>query len=108
MLIVRIPFFDFGVFSCAFSPAILYILRLTLRVLTSKSISPHFKPYQPKYCKRGTGSVHQVSKNVWEGRYTPTVNGKRIARNIYADSEEECEKKLEGLIKEMKVEFGLK
>ena len=45
-----------------------------------------FKPYQPKYRKRGTGSVHQVSKNVWEGRYTPTVNGKRIARNIYADS----------------------
>ena len=44
-----------------------------------------FKPYQPKYRKRGTGSVHQVSKNVWEGRYTPTVNGKRIARNIYAD-----------------------
>ena len=67
-----------------------------------------FKPYQPKYRKRGTGSVHQVSKNVWEGRYTPTVNGKRIARNIYADSEEECEVKLEALIKEMKAEFGIK
>ena len=67
-----------------------------------------FKPYQPKYRKRGTGSVHQVSKNVWEGRYTPTVNGKRIARNIYADSEEECEIKLEALIKEMKAEFGIK
>lgn len=67
-----------------------------------------FKPYQPKYRKRGTGSVHQVSKNVWEGRYTPTVNGKRIARNIYADSEEECEKKLEALIQEMKAEFGIK
>ena len=67
-----------------------------------------FKPYQPKYRKRGTGSVHQVSKNVWEGRYTPTVNGKRIARNIYADSEEECEVKLEVLIKEMKEEFGIK
>ncbi len=37
-----------------------------------------------------------------------TVNGKRIARNIYADSEEECEKKLEELIKEMKAEFGIK
>ena len=67
-----------------------------------------FKPYQPKYRKRGTGSVHQVSKNVWEGRYTPTVNGKRIARNIYANSEEECEKKLEALIKEMKAEFGIR
>ena len=40
--------------------------------------------------------------------YTPTVNGKRIARNIYADSEEECEIKLESLIKEMKAEFGIR
>ena len=31
-----------------------------------------------------------------------------IARNIYADSEEECEKKLEELIREMKAEFGIK
>ena len=66
-----------------------------------------FKPYQPKYRKRGTGSVHQVSKNVWEGRYTPTVDGKRVARNVYADSEEECEKKLEELIREMKAEYGI-
>ena len=74
----------------------------------NKPKTVEFKPYQPKYRKRGTGSVHQVSKNVWEGRYTPTVNGKRIARNIYADSEEECEVKLEALIKEMKAEFGIK
>ena len=66
-----------------------------------------FKPYQPKYRKRGTGSVHQVSKNVWEGRYTPTVNGKRIARNIYADSEEECEEKLAQMIAKMKEEYGI-
>ena len=75
---------------------------------TDKPKTVEFKPYQPKYRKRGTGSVHQVSKNVWEGRYTPTVNGKRIARNIYADSEEECEVKLEVLIKEMKAEFGIR
>ena len=74
----------------------------------NKSKTVEFKPYQPKYRKRGTGSVHQVSKNVWEGRYTPTVNAKRIARNIYADSEEECEVKLEALIKEMKAEFGIR
>ncbi len=67
-----------------------------------------FKPYQPKYRKRRTGSVHQVSKNVWEGRYTPTVNGKRVARNIYADSEEECEIKHEALIQEMKAELGIR
>ena len=75
---------------------------------TDKPKTVEFKPYQPKYRKRGTGSVHQVSKNVWEGRYTPTVNGKRIARNIYADSEEECEVKLEALIREMKAEFGIR
>ena len=63
---------------------------------------------QCKYHKRGTGSVHQVSKNVWEGRYTPTVNANRIARNIYADSEKECEIKLEELIGEMKAEFGIR
>lgn len=74
----------------------------------NKPKTVEFKPYQPKYRKRGTGSVHQVSKNVWEGRYTPTVNGKRIARNIYADSEEECEIKLEALIREMKAEFGIR
>ena len=67
-----------------------------------------FKPYQPKYRKRGTGSVHQVSKNVWEGRYTPTVNGKCVARNVYADSVEECEIKLEAMIQEMKAEFGIR
>ena len=75
---------------------------------TEKPKTVEFKPYQPKYRKRGTGSVHQVSKNVWEGRYTPTVNGKRIARNVYADSIEECEQKLADLIKEMKNEYKIK
>ena len=75
---------------------------------TDKPKTVEFKPYQPKYRKRGTGSVHQVSKNVCEGRYTPTVDGKRVARNVYADSEEECEIKLEALIKEMKAEFGIR
>ena len=83
-----------------------YITDILGKELKPKTVE--FKPYQPKYRKRGTGSVHQVSKNVWEGRYTPTVNGKRIARNIYADSEEECEIKLEALIKEMKAEFGIR
>lgn len=45
---------------------------------------------------------------MWEGRYSPIVIGKRIARNIYAGSEEECEIKLTELIKEMKAEFGIK
>ena len=74
---------------------------------TDKPKTVEFKPYQPKYRKRGTGSVHQVSKNVWEGRYSPIVNGKRITRNIYAGSIEECEEKLAQMIAEMKEEYGI-
>lgn len=70
--------------------------------------TPKFEPYVGKRRRSGTGSVHKVSKNVWEGRYSPIINGKRIARNIYANSEEECEIKLAELIKEMKAELGIK
>ena len=66
-----------------------------------------FEPTKGKYRRPGTGSIHQVSKNVWEGRYSPIVNGKRIARNIYANSIEECEEKLAELIKEMKDELEI-
>ena len=66
-----------------------------------------FEPYKPKYRRRGTGSVHQIGENTWEGRYTPTVNGKRVARNIYAHTEKECEQKLAELIQEMKAKFGI-
>ena len=67
----------------------------------------NFEPTKGKYRRPGTGSIHQVSKNVWEGRYSPIVNGKRIARNIYANSIEECEEKLSVLIRDMKAELGI-
>lgn len=67
-----------------------------------------FEPYKGKKRKPGTGYVKQLSANCWQGRYTPTVNGKRIARNVYAPTEDECEVKLAELIKEMKAEFGIK
>ena len=70
--------------------------------------TPKFEPYVGKRRRSGTGSVHKVSKNVWEGRYSPIINGKRIARNIYANSEEECEEKLAELIRETKEKFGIK
>ena len=66
-----------------------------------------FESYKGKYRRQGTGSIHQVSKNVWEGRYSPIVNGKRITRNIYAGSIEECEEKLAQMIAEMKEEYGI-
>ena len=38
-------------------------------------------------------------------RFSPRVNGKRIAKNIYATTREECEEKLKVLIAEMKKEI---
>ncbi len=55
-----------------------------------------------KYRKAGTGYVSQISPNCWQGRYTPTINGKRISKNIYAPTKEECEKKLSEMIMSMK------
>ena len=57
--------------------------------------------------KPGTGCVTQINDHLWEGRYSPKVNGKRMARNIYAPTEAECEEKLATLITEMKQELAL-
>ena len=56
--------------------------------------------------KPGTGCVSQINDHLWEGRYSPTVNGQRMARNVYAKTEAECEKKLATLIQEMKAEIA--
>lgn len=65
-----------------------------------------FQAVKGKYRKPGTGCVTQISDHLWEGRYSPKVNGKRMARNIYAPTEEECEKKLAQLIVQMKAEIA--
>ena len=65
-----------------------------------------FEPYRGKIRRPGTGYIHQVSKNTWQGRYSPVVDGKRVARNVYASSPEECEEKLAELIKMMKAEIA--
>ena len=67
---------------------------------------PAFVPAEGKYRKRGTGYVKQLSANCWQGRYTPTVDGKRVSYNVYGKTEEECEAKLAELIKEVKAELG--
>ena len=41
-----------------------------------------------------------------QGRFTPRVNGKRISKNVYAKTREECEEKLAELIKTMKAEIA--
>ena len=64
-----------------------------------------FQPYKGQRRKPGTGCISQINDHLWEGRYSPKVDGKRIARNVYAPTEEECEQKLAELIKEMKKEL---
>ena len=51
-----------------------------------------FQPCKGQRRKPGTGCISQINDHLWEGRYSPTVSGKRVARNVYACTEEECEK----------------
>lgn len=69
---------------------------------------PKFEPYVPNRRPAGTGYIKQLSANCWQGRYSPKINGKRISRNIYAPTEQECEEKLKVLVEEMKEELGIR
>ncbi|MBQ7760495.1 MAG: site-specific integrase [Clostridia bacterium] len=66
-----------------------------------------FEANKGKTRRPGTGSIKKVAINTWQGRYAPTVNGKRVIRHIYANSPEECEQKLTELIAQMKEEYKL-
>ena len=62
-----------------------------------------FLPYKGKYRKPGTGCLHQINDHLWEGKYSPRgADGKRISRNVYARTKEECEEKLAVMIEDMK------
>ena len=65
-----------------------------------------YEPYKPKIRKSGTGCVTMINDHLYEGRFTPRVNGKRISKNVYAKTREECEEKLAELIKTMKAEIA--
>ncbi len=66
-----------------------------------------FQPTPPPRRKPGTGGIYQLSDHLWEGKFSPTdAHGKRISRNVYAQTREECEAKLAELIKEMKSEIA--
>lgn len=68
-----------------------------------------FQPYKSKYRKPGTGGIYQLNDHLWEGKYSPRdANKKRISRNVYAKTKEECEEKLAALIEEMKKEIAAK
>ncbi len=51
-----------------------------------------FQPTQLKHRKPGTGGTYQLNDHLWEGKYSPRdAHGKRISRNVYAHTREECE-----------------
>ena len=73
---------------------------------TKATPEKEFEPYKGKIRKSGTGCVTMINDHLYEGRFTPTnADGKRISRNIYAQTREECEAKLAVLIVEMKAEI---
>ena len=66
-----------------------------------------FHAYKGQRRKAGTGCVTQINEKLWEGRYSPVwPDGKKHPRNVYAHSEEECEKLLAKMIAEMKAEIA--
>lgn len=71
-----------------------------------KPVRTTFQAVKGKYRKPGTGCVRKLGDHLWEGRYSPKVDGKRVARNVYAATESECEEKLARLIQEMKPVCG--
>ena len=51
--------------------------------------------------------MYQINDHLWEGKYSPKdADGKRISRNVYAKTREECEEKLAAMIEEVKREIA--
>ena len=66
-----------------------------------------FKPKRGKRRYWGSGYLGQTKSGRWNGRYTVTwPDGTKRTRDIYADTEEECEKLLAVMITEMKTEVA--
>lgn len=61
-----------------------------------------FKAVEGNRRRPGTGCLHQIGEHLWEGRFSKKVDGKRIAKNVYGKTKDECEAKLAVLIEQMK------
>ena len=58
-----------------------------------------FKPFRGRKRKPGTGCISKVSKNTWQGKYTPmNPDGSRQRYCVYARTREECERLLMNII----------
>lgn len=57
--------------------------------------------------KPGMGCISEINDHLYEGRWSPKwIDGRRISRNVYATTREECEIKLAQLIRESKIELA--
>ena len=73
----------------------------------SGAASEPFKPYRGKYRRAGQGGVYEIGDRLYEGRYTPTnADGRRETHTVYAQTREECEAKLSGMIAEVKARIA--
>ena len=80
--------------------------KTEIEIAPRKPAPSTFQAHRGQRRKAGTGCVTQINEKLWEGRYSPIwPDGKKHARNVYAHSEEECEKLLAELIVEMKAEI---
>ena len=65
----------------------------------------NFQPVLGRKRKSGSGCITQINDHLFEGRYSPVwPDGTRHAKNVYAKTPRECEKKLNALIREMQAE----
>jgi len=89
----------------AFSRSVI-LPKPTSKPAGAKQVPSTFQAVKGKYRKPGTGCITQINDHLWKGRCASKVNRKRIARNIYAATEEECEEQLAELIAAMKKELA--
>ena len=72
---------------------------------TEQNPAADFQPVLGRKRKAGSGCITQINDHLFEGRYSPTwPDGTRHAKNVYAKTWKECEKKLNALIQEMQAE----
>lgn len=76
----------------------------------SKPMKVQKEKYTPSFGKKrrsGTGCVTMINDHLYEGKFSPIgADGKRISKNVYAKTREECETKLAELVVTMKREIA--
>ena len=74
-------------------------------VQAEQDLATDFQPVLGRKRKSGSGCITQINDHLFEGRYSPVwPDGKRHAKNVYAKTRKECEKKLNSLIQKMQAE----